>query len=68
MPIAQTFFWRKFTLLNTKIIKRQKNFFFFLITVIVILVFDFLNFCLAVSIPSLSGILVYKERRPKETK
>ena len=37
------------------------------ITLMLILVFDF-NFCLTASIPSLWGILVYKEWTSKETK
>ena len=33
-----------------------------------ILGFEFLDFSVAASIPSLRGILVYKERRSKETR
>ena len=37
-------------------------------TLMLIVGFDFFNFCITASIPSLWGILVYKERASKETK
>ena len=54
--------------LNTKLLSVKIGFKKVKIDLMLISSFDFLNFYLTVSIPSLWGILVYKERTSKETK
>ena len=54
--------------LNTKLLSVKISFIKVKITLKQILGFDLFNFCLKTSIPSLRGILVYKERTSKETK
>ena len=53
--------------LNTKLLSVKVSFKKVKITLMLILGLGFFNFCLTVSIPSLWGILVYKERTSKET-
>ena len=54
--------------LNAKLLSVKITFKKVKITFMLILGFDFFNFCLTISIPSLWGILVYKERKSNETK
>ena len=54
--------------LNPKLLSVKASFKKVKITLMLIVGFDFFNFCLTASIPSLRGILVYKERTSKETK
>ena len=55
-------------LLNTKLLSVKISFKKVKITLILIAGPDFVNFWLTASIPSLWGILVYKEWTSKETK
>ena len=54
--------------LNTKLLSVKISFKKVETTLMLIAGFDFVNFCLTASIPSLWGILVCKERTSKETK
>ena len=54
--------------LDTKLLSDKISFKKVNITLMLILGFDFINFYLTASVPSLRGILVYKERTSKETK
>ena len=53
--------------LNTKLLSVKISFKKVKITLMLILGFDFFNFCLTASIPSLWGILVYQEQTLKGT-
>ena len=53
--------------LNTKLLSVKISFKNAKITLMLILGFHFFNFCLTASIPSLWGILVYKEQTLKGT-
>ena len=55
-------------LLNTKLLSVKIRFEKVKTTLMLIPGFDFVNFCLTASIPSLWGILVCKEQISKETK
>ena len=54
--------------LNTKLLSVKINFKTIKTSLMLIPGFDFVNFCLTASIPSLWGILVCKEQISKETK
>ena len=54
--------------LNTKLLSVKISFKKVKITLMLIPGFDFVNIYLTASIPSLWGILVYKEQTPRETK
>ena len=54
--------------LGTRLLRDQISFKKVKITLMLILGFDFINFYLAASVPSLWGILVYKQQTSKETK
>ena len=54
--------------LNKKLLSAKISFKKVIITLMLILGFDFVNFCLTASTPSLGGILVYKDQTSKETK
>ena len=55
-------------LLNTKLISVKIGFKKRITSLMLIIGFDFFNFCLTGSIPSLSDILVHKEETSKKSK